>query len=319
LIQEGGSDLPEHIDVSVRKKQPMDVSDLCREEDSSVESRLWQNECPEPSCVSMKSDDSMSHPIGFSLGDSSADLSQKHKASESHTAKKNLDSIFKELEQKIICELKSFKRLLSPDYPECSERDRYDDEGHSRVREGLLKITLLILRKMNQTDLANTLQTKLMPVSQQKLKSRLQDKYQRISERMSNHGDSTRLNEIYTELYITEGGSGEVNNEHECVVSDSGAAPGDAPWSALDVCGRARFGCNQAVATEFLNVLSGISAKITTTASDGQASVACYQDVLSDRVGGVSPVLGLDIAGLASVQHCHSALENIVSCNIFKL
>ncbi|KAK2907343.1 hypothetical protein Q8A67_006328 [Cirrhinus molitorella] len=211
LIQEGESDSPEHIDVSVRKKQPMDVS----EEDSSVESRLWQNESPEPSCVSMKSEQSMGPPIGFSLGDSSADLSQKHKGPESHTAKKNLDSIFKELEHKIISELKSFKRLLSPDYPECSERDRYDDEGHSRVREGLLKITLLILRKMNQTDLANTLQTKLMPVYQQKLKSRLQDKYQRISEGMSNHGDSTRLNEIYTELYITEGGSGEVNNEHE--------------------------------------------------------------------------------------------------------
>ncbi|XP_073699827.1 NLR family CARD domain-containing protein 3-like [Garra rufa] len=119
------------------------------------------------------------------------------------------------IEHRIISELKSFKRLLSPDYPECSERDHYDDEGHNRVREGLLKITLLILRKMNQTDLANTLQTKLMPVYQQKLKSRLQDKYQRISEGMSNHGDSTRLNEIYTELYITEGGSGEVNNEHE--------------------------------------------------------------------------------------------------------
>ncbi len=54
-----------------------------------------------------------------------------------------------------------------------------------------------------------------MPVFQQKLKSRLQDKHQRINEGMSNHGDSTRLNEIYTELYITEGGSGEVNNEHE--------------------------------------------------------------------------------------------------------
>ncbi len=56
-------------------------------------------------------------------------------------------------------ELEWFKRLLSPDYTECSERDHYDDEGQSRIREGLLKITLLILRKMNQTDLANTLQT----------------------------------------------------------------------------------------------------------------------------------------------------------------
>ncbi|XP_058616024.1 NLR family CARD domain-containing protein 3-like isoform X3 [Onychostoma macrolepis] len=210
-IQGDESGLAEHIDVSVRKHP----SDLCREEDSSVESSLCENESPEPSCVSMKSDRSMHHPIHFSSGDSSADLSKKHEGPESHSAKKNLDSIFKELEHKIISELKSFKRLLSPDYPECSERDRYDDEGHNRVREGLLKITLLILRKMNQTDLANTLQTKLMPVYQQKLRSRLQDKYQRISEGMSNHGDSTRLNEIYTELYITEGGSGEVNNEHE--------------------------------------------------------------------------------------------------------
>ncbi|KAL1250618.1 hypothetical protein QQF64_018414, partial [Cirrhinus molitorella] len=56
---------------------------------------LWQNESPEPSCVSMKSDRSMHHPHNFSLGDSSADLSQKHKGPESHTAKKNLDSIFK--------------------------------------------------------------------------------------------------------------------------------------------------------------------------------------------------------------------------------
>ncbi|XP_073700620.1 NLR family CARD domain-containing protein 3-like [Garra rufa] len=176
---------------------------------------LWQNQSPEPSSVSMKSDRSMHEPIEFSLGESSADLKQKHKGPESQTAKKNLDSIFKEIEHRIVSELKSFKRLLSPDYPECSERDHYDDEGHNRVREVLLKITLLILRKMKQTDLANTLQTKLMPVYQQKLKSRLQDKYQRISEGMSNHGDSTRLNEIYTELYITEGGSGEVNNEHE--------------------------------------------------------------------------------------------------------
>uniref|UniRef100_A0A8C1PAW1 NACHT domain-containing protein n=1 Tax=Cyprinus carpio TaxID=7962 RepID=A0A8C1PAW1_CYPCA len=128
-------------------------------------------------------------------------------------------SLFQELEQKFISvmksELKCFQRLLSPDYPECSERDHHDDVDPNRVRGRFLKITLHILRKMNQTDLATTLQTKLMSVYQQKLKSRLQDKYQRINEGISNYGDSTCLNEIYTELYITEGGSGEVNNEHE--------------------------------------------------------------------------------------------------------
>ncbi|XDV45478.1 hypothetical protein PO909_013572 [Leuciscus waleckii] len=113
-------------------------------------------------------------------------------------------------------ELKGFKRLLSPDYPTCSEREQEDDcETQDRVKEGILKITLHVLREMNQTDLANTLQTKCAPVCQQKLKSRLKEKCQRINEGISNQVSSTLLNEIYTELYITEGGIGEVNNEHE--------------------------------------------------------------------------------------------------------
>lgn len=57
-------------------------------------------------------------------------------------------------------ELKRFKRLLSPDYPACSEGEWDDDDkGQDRMRQGILKITLHILRQMNQADLANTLQT----------------------------------------------------------------------------------------------------------------------------------------------------------------
>ncbi|KAL0165607.1 hypothetical protein M9458_037451, partial [Cirrhinus mrigala] len=55
-------------------------------------------------------------------------------------------------------ELKMFKRVLSLDYPSQSEREE-EDEGQRKVKEGLLKITLNVLKKMNQTDLANTLQT----------------------------------------------------------------------------------------------------------------------------------------------------------------
>ncbi|XP_073679952.1 NLR family CARD domain-containing protein 3-like [Garra rufa] len=113
-------------------------------------------------------------------------------------------------------ELKRFKRLLSPDYPACSEREQEDDDkGQDRIRQGILKITLHVLREMNQTDLANTLQTKCAPVCQQKLKFKLKERFQRINEGIVNQMSSTLLNEIYTELYITEGGIGEVNNEHE--------------------------------------------------------------------------------------------------------
>ncbi|KAL2076290.1 hypothetical protein ACEWY4_028122 [Coilia grayii] len=46
-------------------------------------------------------------------------------------------------------------------------------------------------------------------------KSLLQKKFQCLCEGISKQGNPTLLNEIYTDLYITEGGSGEVNDEHE--------------------------------------------------------------------------------------------------------
>ncbi|XP_049321125.1 NLR family CARD domain-containing protein 3 isoform X3 [Astyanax mexicanus] len=164
---------------------------------------------PEPSGVSMKSDASMGTPPQFSGEAVTSDPKEKKK-----NICKNLDSIFKELQQKCISlvknELNSFKKLLSPDYPACSEKEVEDDQ-----REGVLKITLHILRNMKQTDLANTLESKLAPAFQQKLKSKLREKYQRINEGISGHVKSALLNEIYTELYITEGGGEEVNQEHE--------------------------------------------------------------------------------------------------------
>ncbi|XP_076848301.1 NACHT, LRR and PYD domains-containing protein 3-like [Brachyhypopomus gauderio] len=173
---------------------------------------------PVSSCVSMKSNKSMFDPPYFSSGPVTSDPHAQNKPLK--ISKDKLKSVFKELEHKIISlvknELKRFKKnLLSPDYPACTERQVEDEEDQSSVREGVMKITLHVLRNMNQTDLANTLQTKLAPACYRKLKSKLREKCQKINEGISQHGTTTLLNEIYTELYITEGGSGEVNNEHE--------------------------------------------------------------------------------------------------------
>ncbi|KAK3562927.1 hypothetical protein QTP86_011621 [Hemibagrus guttatus] len=153
-----------------------------------------RSDSPEPSCVSMKSDWSMGHPISFRDRDSSTDVrSQKKK---SNISRNQLDSIFQELEHKVITliknELKRFRKLLGPDYSACTEREVEDEEDLHSVREGALKITLHVLKNMNHTDLANTLHN-----------------------RISQHGSSALLNEIYTELYITEGWSGGINNEYE--------------------------------------------------------------------------------------------------------
>ncbi|KAM6893981.1 protein NLRC3-like [Xenentodon cancila] len=52
-------------------------------------------------------------------------------------------------------------------------------------------------------------------VCQERLKSKLKEKYQCVFEGVVKAGNPTLLQHIYTELYITEGGTGEVNHEHE--------------------------------------------------------------------------------------------------------
>ncbi|XP_062865506.1 NLR family CARD domain-containing protein 3-like [Trichomycterus rosablanca] len=177
-----------------------------------------RQDSPEPSCVSMKSDRSMGMPIQFKDEGSSTDL-RPQKKKLNVTYRDELESIFKELEVKVINmlknELNKFKKLLNEDYPACSEQEVNDKKDLSSFREGALKITLNVLKIMNKTDLANTLQRKLVSVYQEKLKSNLREKCKRISEGISQHGSSALLNKIFTELYITEGWSGDVNNEHE--------------------------------------------------------------------------------------------------------
>uniref|UniRef100_A0A665TMF7 NACHT domain-containing protein n=1 Tax=Echeneis naucrates TaxID=173247 RepID=A0A665TMF7_ECHNA len=69
---------------------------------------------------------------------------------------------------------------------------------------------------MKQEELADCLQSKsCAPVCQHKLKSALKKKFQCVFEGISKAGNPTLLNQVYTELYITEGGTGEVNEEHE--------------------------------------------------------------------------------------------------------
>uniref|UniRef100_A0A8K9XCL5 B30.2/SPRY domain-containing protein n=1 Tax=Oncorhynchus mykiss TaxID=8022 RepID=A0A8K9XCL5_ONCMY len=55
----------------------------------------------------------------------------------------------------------------------------------------------------------------LAVICQRELKSSLKKKFQCVFEGIAKQGNPTFLSKIYTELYITEGGTGEVNKEHE--------------------------------------------------------------------------------------------------------
>ncbi|XP_028254265.1 NACHT, LRR and PYD domains-containing protein 12-like, partial [Parambassis ranga] len=115
-------------------------------------------------------------------------------------------------------ELKKIQKILSPDYPECSESQREDEEDEEQrsSRESLVQITVHFLRRMKQEELAERLQSRT-PAAEcgRKLKSNLSKKFQCVFEGIAKAGEPTFLNQIYTELYITEGGTAEVNEEHE--------------------------------------------------------------------------------------------------------
>ncbi|KAM4600283.1 LOW QUALITY PROTEIN: protein NLRC3-like [Fundulus diaphanus] len=135
--------------------------------------------------------------------------------------------LFQLLEDNIVTfvkkELKKIQKVLSPDDPDCSESERdeevlegEDEEQRRSSREALMKITLNFLRRMKQKELADRLQSKHpAAVCQHQLKSGLKEKFQFVFEGIAKAGSPTLLNQIYTELYITEGGTGEVNEEHE--------------------------------------------------------------------------------------------------------
>ncbi|XP_061563007.1 NLR family CARD domain-containing protein 3-like isoform X4 [Cololabis saira] len=66
-----------------------------------------------------------------------------------------------------------------------------------------------------------------------RLKSKLQKKHQHVSEGIIKAGKKTLLEQIYTELYITEGGTGEVNDEHEVRQIEAASRKPDGAETAI--------------------------------------------------------------------------------------
>ncbi|XP_076579397.1 NLR family CARD domain-containing protein 3-like isoform X2 [Chaetodon auriga] len=188
----------------------------------------------ELSCVSFKSDRSIDRFIDFK-GDQPPAAKRVHQessevpsAQSAQQHQTHLDSIFMLLEENIVSfvrnELKKIKMVLSSDDPECLESqgedeevlDGEDAEQRRSSREAFLKITQHFLRRMKEEELAERLQSRSpAPGYQGKLKTNLKKKFQCVFEGIAKAGKRTLLNQIYTELFITEGGTGQVNEEHE--------------------------------------------------------------------------------------------------------
>ncbi|XP_030227688.1 NLR family CARD domain-containing protein 3 [Gadus morhua] len=186
---------------------------------------------PGASCVSMKSDRSMDGPrtYGFKDGCPSREEIQnqeRSKVTSAHSVQQNQTELIKRAEENAHAfldkELKKLWRDLFPDYPQCSESQREEEvngkneEQRRRAIEGVVDITKLCLMELNQEELADTLLGGSTAVQcPRNIKSHLKEKFRFMFEGIAKAGQPTPLNDFYTELFITERGSGEVNKEHE--------------------------------------------------------------------------------------------------------
>ncbi|KAF1393403.1 hypothetical protein PFLUV_G00015320 [Perca fluviatilis] len=219
-------------------------------EQPSAENRIQQRPDstePEPSCVSFKSDWSNERYISFKGEQPTAEKRVDQESSEvpsGQSAQQHqiyLDSIFMLLKENIATfvknELKKIQKVLNPDYPECLESQREDedeDEEQRSSREAFLKITLYFLRRMKQEELADRLQNRSSAgVCKRKLKSNLNKKFQCIFEGIAKAGNQTLLNQMFTEIYIMEGGTAEVNDEHEVRQIETASRKPDRPETTI--------------------------------------------------------------------------------------
>ncbi|XP_060800288.1 NLR family CARD domain-containing protein 3-like isoform X2 [Neoarius graeffei] len=216
--------------VSMKSNYSMDPP-MKFQEESSIPS--IEPTSPVSSCVSMKSNCSMDRPIKFQEESSIPSIEPTLPVSSCVSMKSNcsMDPPMKFQE-----ESSSIPRL-NPNLPVPSclsmKSDRSMDPPHKFQREtskmprpiqqarshtsapscASLKSDSSMERpsSLNRSSGCSTLLDKELCMT---LKSILMSRSQRLSE-LQGYGASTLLNDIYTELYVTEGESGEVNNEHE--------------------------------------------------------------------------------------------------------
>ncbi|CAL8240354.1 unnamed protein product [Merluccius merluccius] len=295
-VQQERADSPGPSCVSMKSDHSMGQPENFKDGNQSVEKRRVQQEradSPGPSWVSMKSDRSMGHPDNFK--DGSQSVEKRPAGRESRTDASDVLSEFRvkfslmfvllqraeeDAHAFLDKELKKLWRGHFPDYPQCSESQREEEEEEEevvdgeeeeqrrRAIEGVRDITVLCLKQLKQEELANSLQSsKHFAVKcQHKLKSHLKEKTQRVFEGVPKAGQATDLNEIYTEIFIIEGHSGDVNQEHEVRLIETASrkpAKEETPIKCEDIL-KPLPGQDQPIRTIMTTGVAGIGKTILT-------------------------------------------------------
>ncbi|XP_030640792.1 NACHT, LRR and PYD domains-containing protein 3-like [Chanos chanos] len=132
--------------------------------------------------------------------------------------------------------MEGFSHIPKSQLENADVQDTVDKMVERYKPRGAVDITLLILRRMEQNNLAEKLESKLregntahMKFKTQidyeavriKMKSSLKQKYERILDGTSVRGHRKFLNDVFTDLYIVEDETGGVIHEHEIMQAEA--------------------------------------------------------------------------------------------------
>ncbi|XDV33505.1 hypothetical protein PO909_003900 [Leuciscus waleckii] len=203
----------------------MDDTHTFRHGDSSPgfsQSCRQKSNPPESSCVSMKSEASMRHPIAFKGKHTSTDLSQSCRQ-KSNPPESSCVSMRSEASMRHPIAFKG-------------KHTSTDLSGFHQQRSQAPESSFVSMKSDGSMD--NMTFKRRQKSTQMRFKSNLLKKFQCLYEGTAKQGNPTLLNEIYTELYITESESGEINNEHEVrqiETQSRRAATEDTPIKCTDI------------------------------------------------------------------------------------
>ncbi|XP_053732583.1 NACHT, LRR and PYD domains-containing protein 3-like isoform X2 [Synchiropus splendidus] len=220
--------------VSLKSDRSMEIYvDFRGGQDHQRRSRFKQEkpEESELSCMSLKSDASMDLHIDFKGGQEPSGEREDQQVSDVLSLQRvqqhqtDLDSTLQLLEQTVMTlvkkEVRRVQSFLSPDDPKYQDDEeevkvKCDEEQMRSSREAFLDFIMNLLRSMEEEELAGHVwSSSRAGACAGRLKSCLQKKFHSMFEGVARAGNSAPLNQIYTELYITEGGTDQVNQEHE--------------------------------------------------------------------------------------------------------
>ncbi|XP_052476198.1 NACHT, LRR and PYD domains-containing protein 3-like [Carassius gibelio] len=195
---------------------------LCEKREEEADVHKHEAAAPEPSCVSVKSDTSMDNPIQFSDG---AKTSEPDNACEMSLCEKREKEADVHTHEAAAPEPScvSVKSDTSMDNP-----IQFSDGAKTSEPEVQRDVVI-------RSVMSHLVFTDIWQIVKDQHKTSMKNKYENLSEGSTIGNSQVHLNKIYTQLYIIEGKSERVNEEHEVLQIEKTTRTQDTPIYCNDI------------------------------------------------------------------------------------